>query len=535
MNEYINPTRIVTERNVENSGNILENNTVQAVFNDRNCIKIKSGGYILLDFGRELNGGAVVTIQSVSADDTKLRIVFGESVSESLSDLGKKNSGNNHSVRDMTVDAVFMSTQRFGNTGFRFVKLEAIGGDISVRCVKAEPDIRDIKYLGSFECSDELLNRIWKTGAYTVQLNMHEYLWDGVKRDRLVWIGDMHPETSVIGAVFDDDECIRKSLDLIRDNAAADGGWMNNIPTYTFWWIIIHHDRYMHTNDLEYLKQQRDYMLVLVEKLADIVEKDFEDDRNSDALFVDWSSKNQDGEIEGVKSIACIALKCLKKMLEILGEDEAAKKCGIYHSRLKEEKADDNIEINNRIAALTVLAERNSKKSLDKTLSTTEYEMSCFMGFYILRALSMIGNNEKALELIRRYWGAMLELGATTFWEEFKPDWAENAARIDEKVPEGKDDIHGDFGEHCYERYRLSLCHGWASGPTAFLSENIVGIKILEPGCKKLSICPNLAGLEWVNADFPTPYGIVRIECRCVNGKTETHITSPDEIEIVTE
>ena len=40
MNEYINPTRIVTERNVENSGNILENNTVQAVFNDRNCIKI---------------------------------------------------------------------------------------------------------------------------------------------------------------------------------------------------------------------------------------------------------------------------------------------------------------------------------------------------------------------------------------------------------------------------------------------------------------------------------------------------------------
>ena len=222
-------------------------------------------------------------------------------------------------------------------------------------------------------------------------------------------------------------------------------------------------------------------------------------------------------------------------MLEILGEDEAAKKCGIYHSRLKEEKADDNIEINNRIAALTVLAERNSKKSLDKTLSTTEYEMSCFMGFYILRALSMIGNNEKALELIRRYWGAMLELGATTFWEEFKPDWAENAARIDEKVPEGKDDIHGDFGEHCYERYRLSLCHGWASGPTAFLSENIVGIKILEPGCKKLSICPNLAGLEWVNADFPTPYGIVRIECRCVNGKTETHITSPDEIEIVTE
>lgn len=534
MNEYINPQRIVTERNVENSGNILENNTVQAVFSDRNCIKIKSGGYILLDFGIELNGGVVVTIQSVSASDTKLRIVFGESVSEALSDFGKKNSGNNHSVRDMTVDAVFMSTQRFGSTGFRFVKLEAVGGDISVRCVKAEPDIRDIKYLGNFECSDELLNRIWKTGAYTVQLNMHEYLWDGVKRDRLVWIGDMHPETSVIGVVFGDDECIGKSLDLIRDDA-ADGGWMNNIPTYTFWWIIIHYEKYMHTNDLEYLRQQRDYMIVLVEKLADIVEKDFKDDRKSDMLFVDWSSKNQDCEKEGVKSIACIALKRLKKMLEILGEDEAAKKCGIYYSRLKAQKVDDNIEINNRIAALNILAERNSKKSLETVLSTTEYEMSCFMGFYILRALSMMGNNEKALELIRRYWGAMLELGATTFWEEFKMDWAKNAVRIDEIVPNDKDDIHGNFGEHCYERYRLSLCHGWASGPTAFLTESIGGIKILEPGCKKLAVKPNLSGLEWADIAFPTPYGNVYIECRLVDGKTKTHITAPDEIEIVTE
>ena len=31
---------------------------------------------------------------------------------------------------------------------------------------------------------------------------MQDYLWDGIKRDRLVWIGDMHPETMTIGAVF---------------------------------------------------------------------------------------------------------------------------------------------------------------------------------------------------------------------------------------------------------------------------------------------------------------------------------------------
>ena len=57
-------------------------------------------------------------------------------------------------------------------------------------------------------------------------------------------------------------------------------------------------------------------MLVLVEKLADIVEKEFKDDRNSGCAVCRLEQHNQDCEKEGVKSIACIALKCLKKCLK---------------------------------------------------------------------------------------------------------------------------------------------------------------------------------------------------------------------------
>lgn len=532
MSKYINPKRIVVEHDVCDSARILANTSAQALLNDRDCIKINDKGYILLDFGKELNGGVAVTVQFTSQENTKLRIVFGESVMEALADFGNKHAGNHHSVRDMTVEAVPMSTQRFGDIGFRFVKLEAVGGDITIRCVKAVTEIRDIKRLGSFKCSDELLNNIWETGVYTVLLNMHEYLWDGAKRDRLIWIGDMHPETSVIQAVFGDDECVRNSLDLIRDDVAATGGWMNGFPTYTCWWIIIHYDRYVHCGDFEYLNRQKEYMLTLVDMMTHIVDTDFKFD-DCHMSFVDWSSNGQDGEIEGVKSVACIALDCLGKMLKILGENTAAEKCSAYHSRLQKEKADDNIELNGRIAALTVLAGRNSAKSLKQVLDITEYDMSCFLGFYILRALSALKDDKKALEIIRRYWGAMIKLGATTFWEEFNMEWAKNAARIDEVTPKGKDDVHGDFGEHCYEGYRLSLCHGWASGPSAFLIESVGGIKILEPGCKKISVNPKLSGLEWADIEFPTPYGVLRIECKSVGGKTETKITAPDGIEVV--
>ncbi|MGN0182056.1 MAG: alpha-L-rhamnosidase C-terminal domain-containing protein [Candidatus Ornithomonoglobus sp.] len=503
---------------------------MQALFNMSNCALIRDRGYVLLDFGKELSGGIAIVTQNVSNENAKYRIVFGESVSEALSKPGEKNSGNFHSIRDMTVDAVFMSTQTFGETGFRFVKIEAVGGDVTVGTVKAVPNIRELEYKGSFRCNDELLNKIWETGAYTVHLNMHEYLWDGIKRDRLVWSGDMHPSASTVYAVFGDDVCVKNSLDLIKQETPC-GGWMNGIPTYSLWWIINQHDRYMRLGDLNYLKEQQAFMIELADLVIKWIDGDFSG-KDKDNLFVDWSSAGQSCEIEGVKSIACIALKCLKKLFGILNEREYADKCSKYYELLLEQKAADDIELNNRIAALTVISGRNSEKATEKLLSTTENEMSCFMGYYILNALAGVGRCDTALDLIRKYWGKMLELGATSFWEEFKTEWAKNASRIDEPLQEGRDDIHGDFGEHCYKQYRLSLCHGWAGGPTAFLSERIGGIEILEPGCRKLRIVPDMGNLQWIDIKYPTPYGIVRIQSRKENGQIKTKITVPDGIEI---
>lgn len=531
MSKYINIKRIVTEKDVINSECLLDDKVMQALFNMSNCALIKEGGYVLLDFGKELNGGIAIVTQNVSNENVKYKITFGESVSEALSKPGEKWSGNFHSIRYMTVDAVFMSTQNFGETGFRFVKIEALGGDITVGAIKAAAKIRELEYKGSFRCNDELLNKIWETGAYTVHLNMHDYLWDGVKRDRLVWSGDMHPSASTVYAVFGDYICVRNSLDLIKQETQR-GEWMNGIPTYSLWWIINQYERYMRVGDLDYLKEQRTFLLELSETVIKWIDGGF-CGKNKDNLFVDWSSVGQSCEIEGVKSIACIALKCLKIIFGILKEKECEDKCSKYYELLLKQKAAKDIECNNRIAALTVISGRNSEKTMEKLLSTTENEMSCFMGYYILNALADVGRCDKALELIRNYWGKMLELGATSFWEEFKTEWAKNASRIDEPVKEGQDDVHGDFGEHCYKQYRMSLCHGWAGGPTAFLSERIGGIKILEPGCKKLRISPDIGNLEWVDIKYPTPYGIVKIESRKENEQTITKITTPEGIEIV--
>ena len=73
---------------------------------------------------------------------------------------------------------------------------------------------------------------------------------------------------------------------------------------------------------------------------------------------------------------------------------------------------------------------------------------------------------------MKEYYGGMLSVGATTFWEDFDIEWLNNSARIDEVVSNDKKDIHGDFGDHCYKGFRHSFCHGWSSGVIRFIMEH---------------------------------------------------------------
>ena len=526
--EYREPTRIITYENCVHEERILQGNPCQAGFNNSNCMILKKGGYLVLDFGREIHGGVTVTTMAVSEKAGRLRIVFGESVMEALSTIGEKNATNDHSVRDMAVEMHGWSTMTFGQTGFRFVKIEAVNADFELKAVKAKTVIRDIPYIGSFTCNDERLNEIWKVGAYTVQLVMQDYLWDGIKRDRDVWIGDMHPEVSTIRTVFGKQDVVEKSLDYVR-NDTPDGHWMNGIPTYSMWWVIIQHDWYMHFGNLDYLRQQEPCLKSIMTQSFEWIDQSF--CFESTKKFLDWSSRGLPDEEEGIKAVFCLGLTYARKLFQFLGDTDYSQKCDSYLQKICAEPV--NIPTNKRISALLTLADRNYPGQEAWKKDNTGKEMSCFMGYYVLLAKAKLGQLKEALDIIREYWGGMLDKGATTFWEDFDVEWLKDSAGIDEIVPEGKKDIHGDFGKFCYTQFRHSLCHGWASGPTAFLSEQLAGIRILEPGCKALEIHPQLAGLEWWNICYPTPYGIAEIKCRNKNGTVQTEISAPGPVKII--
>lgn len=203
MEKYIVPVRITATENCVNCDSIVVDSPRQAVVipnHDKTyaerCVTIKRNGYILLDFGKELHGGICITVQSANGSNAMLEAVFGESAMEALSKRGEKNSDNHHSIRYWTIPAVAMSTQEFGSTGFRFVKISAVDGDIMLSSVKAVLKKRNLEYKGSFECNDDLLNEIWKTGAYTVHHEKEKMCRDYIKKDNSAATGTALIEVS---------------------------------------------------------------------------------------------------------------------------------------------------------------------------------------------------------------------------------------------------------------------------------------------------------------------------------------------------
>jgi len=495
---------------------------------------------ILLDFGRELHGGLQLVMgASSSQQPSRVRIRFGESLGEANSQTLNTEwkvgySTDDHAKRDIIMEIPRQGIIEIGNTGFRFVRIDLLESDRSIRVKEARAILRfrNIPYLGSFKSNDERLNRIWLTAAYTVHLNMQEYLWDGIKRDRLIWLGDMHPEVMTIMSVFGNNPVVPQSLDLACRQYPLPQ-WLNGMSAYSMWYLIIQKEWYLHYGDLEFMQKHRDYIVGLINLIVSKINEDGSETFGS--KFLDWpSSPNKSGVESGYRALLVWALKDAIDLCRILNQPEAARQCEQGIQRINRQIKDPN-GLKQAAALMAIAGTMDAAKACDQYVSVDGAKgFSTFYGYYMLQAQAMAGQYQNALDIIRQFWGGMLDMGATTFWEDFNLDWTKDVTRIDELPVAGKKDIHGDFGDYCYPGYRHSLCHGWSSGPAAWLSEHVLGVKILEPGCKKVRIEPHLGDLKWVEGTFPTPYGVIHISHKKLeNGKIDTRIEAPKQVKIV--
>jgi len=120
-----------------------------------------------------------------------------------------------------------------------------------------------------------------------------------------------------------------------------------------------------------------------------------------------------------------------------------------------------------------------------------------YMRFYELEALCAAGRQPEVLKTIRDYWGGMLSLGATSFWELYNPS-------------EKGEEHYAMYGR----RFGKSLCHAWGASPAYLLGRYFLGVAPVSPGFATYEVRPSLGGLDWMEGEVPTPSGPIGVSVR---------------------
>ena len=535
IKEFLLPERIVkAEGNIHNLERLLTGFEKQNFFKiDKPCT-IKGKGYIILDFGREIYGTLRLMINKFFDEKpgNNFRIRFGESVTETCAEIGEKGATNDHSTRDMEIYMSPNSDIEWGNTGFRFVRIDfLLNQTYIVNKIVAGFIHSDMERIGNFRASNRL-SEIYDTATYTLFLNVQNSIWDGIKRDQHLWVGDLYPELTGLLLSYGNIPAIEESLEGIVSHYKTPA-WYNEIPAYNIWFVLCVNDFIKYTG----IENQK--IIAEVEKNINQFDKCVNEYGEVDfhaigaSMWVDdffeWPCfETPDGKI-GVFYLLKYTL--LKIVQENFFNEKITAKAEKILARIQH--VEKPITNRKSVESLRALCGDAVEASVAVLLEGGAKGCSVFFMYFILKALAENGYGEQALQIAQDYYGAMLDKGATTFWENFDIEWANGSCRIDEFPQENQKDVHGDFGAHCYTGFRHSLCHGWSSGVVAFLIENVVGIQVVEKGFRKIKIQP-MENIGCMKCDVPTPYGVLSLETVVsADGNKQVQVRKYKEIEII--
>jgi hypothetical protein len=468
---------------------------------------------LLLDFGREVAGRLFV--ESASPTESVLSVAYGESEIEALATgLTPGQQGGNYLGTNI-LEVPANGVARGPKSGFRYVRIRFLGTapNMAFKSIRVEGIYYPVTYSGSFESSDPLLNRIWEVGAYTAHLCMQDGIWDAVKRDRGRWAGDLDVEDRVVSTVFGDRALVEQTF---RALAPEGTGTVNGIPSYAALWITSLANFYQHSGDKAFLASEREDLLrILAAMDASLDAQGLFTNAKHQWLFVDWApglyAYTPEARL-GTQFQYIRGYRAAAMLLQALGDAENAQRYSAQADRAT--AAAHTLRDANGVTygatwqlnALATLADDSKPRptiwsnvlSQVKQDSPGDQVISPYFNGYVLDAMAETGHSREALDWIRTYWGGMLAEGATSFWESYDLRWPKTNPHLSLQAD-------GTSG------YFVSMAHGWSSAPTAWLTENVLGILPASPGYDRVNIRPNLLGLKFANGSVPTPHGTISI------------------------
>ena len=473
----------------------------------------------LYDFGRETFG--FLRFSGLRGEGM-LRVFYGESREEAL-DRDHCETLDACPV-NRAACAIAAHKSLFGSKAFRYVSIVKEGSaDFDDLTLLEEFAPFDEEKSGTFRCSDDELNRIWQVSARTLDLTTREFFCDGIKRDRWTWGGDAIQSYLMNYYLRFDLACVKRTIRQLRGKDPVTAH-VNTIMDYTFYWFKSIEDYYLYTADLDFVREMWPRMVSLMDYVLGRTNADgLAEGQPDDWIFVDWTDfpMHKRGTLAFEQILFWKALETMTLFARLLPSGSAAtdlKDYAVLTNALREKtkalfwssprkaflhaledgRLNDQItKFPNIFAIIYDFADDDEKPLIaqsvllnpDVPAITTPY-----MRFYELEALCQMGLQDHVLGEMKAYWGGMLRLGATTFWEKYNPE------------EQGRQHL-AMYGRP----YGKSLCHSWGASPIYIIGRYFLGVRPVKSGYEDYEVCPVLGGLEWMEGDVPTPFGHIHV------------------------
>lgn len=502
------------------------------------------GIYLIFDMQREEAGFIEFELEADAG------VIVDVANGEHLDDMRVRShvGGRNFANRYICAGGRQTYTHYLQRMAGRYVQINVrnIGADFKIFYAGMRPSPYPIEERGSLKSGYALQDRIYETGVRTLRLCMHEHYEDCPWREQALYANDSRNQALSGYYAFGDVRFPATALGLYTKGLGGDG-WLEmcmpaqiaiTIPSFTLAWILAVADHRMYTGNLAFSRKA----LPTVRGILEAREKEMVDGLLPCPAgerywqFYDWadglsgSGRIKPDEVRydaPLNMLLSLAFKAGSLIAQACGAEKDARKWAnisteilpkihrefwdtaaeAYLTYVGDRAPKHYCELSQSLAILCgAVAKAETRDHLRDGLMTRRedwVETTLSQSLYKYEAVLSGGTKfgRRVFDSIDSEWGAMLEKGATSFWE----------------MREGAE-AFSQAG---------SLCHGWSAIPVYFYGAYVLGVRPVEPGFKKFIVAPMPCALDSAKGTVPTPHGPIHVEWTRKGNRIRLRIQHP--------
>ena len=486
----------------------------------------------IIDMGINMTGWLQITLNEMAG--TTIKMQFAEHLMPDGKNIDPASTGI-HATGGIQTDIYICSgggdetwEPRFTYHGFRYVQISGLSQKPQLNNFTGWLIRTDMERIGTFECSDPLIQKFYDVSLLTLEDNLQGLLSDCPHRERCAWMGDAHAVGEFASLNFDMQKMWRKTVGDIKtvkglqrthpgDNLPNDPRAPCNIsvgkrlclqarPDWGAATVLIPWFNYLYYGDLQLIKDYWPTMTGWMDYLEEFAVKNGIIYQG----YGDWCPPGGNEQKDTPVSLTSTALyyRSLKAMQKMASDQGMTELADDYSSKAEIVKyafnsmffkeGDYGSQTGNAFALQSDLVPDNNKQQVaDMLVKRIEENGGYHTGIFGHRPLYTLLNDYGHDEITKLLWrktdwpslGFMTEKHGLTTWPEVPYNWEPG------------------------KRYlRNSFNHPMQSGFAAAFHESIGGIRpdFENPGFKKFVLKPCfLSGLNEAKASFRSPYGLI--------------------------